>query len=84
MLFIAIEYQPSHSLFTAKLVSNFKAAKFDIFKTEKGPVAKGQTISEANYGVLNSSEKGTKLTVLSIFFAQDSDFPSFFDELRGP
>ena len=41
MLFIAIEYQPSHSLFTAKLVSNFKAAKFDIFKTEKESVAKG-------------------------------------------
>ena len=33
---------------------------------------KGQTISKANYGVLNSPKKRTKLTILSKEDAQDS------------
>ena len=32
---------------------------------------------KAIYGVLNSSKKRTKLTILSIFFTQDSEFRSF-------
>ena len=43
---------------------------------------KGQTISKANYGVLSSSKKQTKLTVLSIFFTQDCEFDGFLVELR--
>ena len=38
---------------------------------------KGQTISKANYGVLKSPKKRMKLTILSIFSSQDSDFCSF-------
>ena len=45
---------------------------------------KGKIISEANYGVLNSSKKRTKLTILSIIFTQDSEFCSFLEELRRP
>ena len=33
---------------------------------------KGQTNSKANYGFLNSPQKGTKLTILSKKEAQDS------------
>ena len=40
--------------------------------------AKGQTISKANYGFLNSSKKRTKLTILSKEDAKDSEFCSFF------
>ena len=36
--------------------------------------SKGWTISKANYGVLNSSKKQTKLTILSKEEAQDSNF----------
>ena len=41
-------------------------------------IAKGQTISKANYGFLNSSKKRTKLTILSKEDAQDSEFCLFF------
>ena len=44
----------------------------------ESPIDKGQTISEANYGFLNSSKKRTKLTMLSVENAQDSEFCSFF------
>ena len=40
--------------------------------------AKGQTISKANYGFLNSSKKRTKLTILNKEDAQDSEFCLFF------
>ena len=43
---------------------------------------KGQTILKANYGVLNSSKNRTKLTILSIFFTQDSKFCSFFGRIE--
>ena len=43
---------------------------------------KGQTISKANYGVLNSSKKRTKLTILSKEDAQDSEFRSFFGRIE--
>ena len=43
---------------------------------------KGQTISKAGYGFLNSSKKRTKLTILSIFFTQDSEFLSFFGRIE--
>ena len=45
---------------------------------------KGQIILKANYAVLNSSKKQTKLTILSIFFIQNSEFLSFLEELRRP
>ena len=40
--------------------------------------AKGEIISKANYGFLNSTKKRTKLTILSKEEAQDSEFRSFF------
>ena len=46
------------------------------------PVCKGQIISKANYAVLNSSKKRTKLTTLSIYFTEDSEFPSFFGRIE--
>ena len=45
-------------------------------------VYKGQKILKAIYGVLNSQKKWTKLTILRIFFTQDSEFCSFLGELR--
>jgi hypothetical protein len=47
-------------------------------------VFKGQTISKANYGVLNSPKKRMKLTILSIEDAQDSEFCSFFERIEEP
>ena len=44
--------------------------------------SKGQTISKANYGVLNSPKKRTKLTILSKEEAQDSEFRSFFGRIE--
>ena len=44
---------------------------------EKVIAGKGQTISKANYGFLNSSKKRTKLTILSKEDVQDS----FLEEL---
>ena len=44
--------------------------------------AKGQYISKAIYGLLNSSRRRTKLTILSIFFTQDSEFRSFFGRIE--
>ena len=43
---------------------------------------KGQTIWKANYGFLNSSKKGKKLTILSREDAQDSEFCSFFGRIE--
>ena len=34
------------------------------------------------YGVLNTSKKRTKLTILRIFFTQDSEFRSFFGRIE--
>ena len=48
------------------------------------PKIKGQNISKANYGFLNSPKKGTKLTILSKEDPQDSEFRSFFGELKTP
>ena len=48
------------------------------------PKIKGQKISKANYGFLNSPKKGTKLTILSKEDPQDSELRSFFGELRTP
>ena len=39
---------------------------------------KGQIISKANYGFLNSPKKQTKLTIPSKEHPQDSEFRSFF------
>ena len=44
--------------------------------------AKGQTISKANYGVLISSKKRTKLIILTREDAQDSEFRSFFGRIE--
>ena len=44
--------------------------------------SKGQTISKANYGVLNSSKKRTKLTIMSTEDAQDSELRSFFGRIK--
>ena len=44
--------------------------------------AKGQTISKVNYGILNSSTKQSKLTILSKEEAQDSEFRSFFGRIE--
>ena len=44
--------------------------------------AKGQTVSKENYGVLNSSKKRMKITILNIFFIQDSEFRSFFGRIE--
>ena len=41
-------------------------------------IGKGKLISKALYGLLNSSKKRTKLTILSFFFTQDSEFRLFF------
>ena len=43
---------------------------------------KGKKISKENYGFLNSPKKRTKLTILSKEDTQDSEFHSFFGELR--
>ena len=43
--------------------------------------AKGQKISKANYGFLDSPKKRTKLTILSKEDPQDSEFCPFFWEL---
>jgi hypothetical protein len=37
---------------------------------------KGETISKANYDLINSSKKRTKFTILSKEDAQDSEFRS--------
>ena len=42
---------------------------------KKIAVCKGQLILKANYGVLNSSKKQTKVIILSKEDAQDSEFP---------
>ena len=41
-------------------------------------MSKGQTISKANHGFINSPKKQTKHTILSKEDAQDSEFCSFF------
>ena len=43
---------------------------------------KGQIISKANYGFLNSSKKPTKLTIMSREDAQDSEFHSFLGRIE--
>ena len=43
---------------------------------------KGQKISKANYGFLNSPKKRTKLTILSKEDPQDSEFCSFFGRIQ--
>ena len=43
---------------------------------------KGQKISKAIYGLLNSSKKRTKLTILIKEDAQDSEFRSFFGRIE--
>ena len=43
---------------------------------------KGQQISKANWGVLDSSKKRTKLTILSTFSTQDSELHSFFGRIE--
>ena len=43
---------------------------------------KGQTISKLNYGVLNSSTKRKKLTILSGEDVQDSKFRSSFGRIE--
>ena len=43
---------------------------------------KGQTISKANYGFLNSSKETTKLTILIKKDAQDSEFCLFFGRIE--
>ena len=48
------------------------------------PKIKGQNISKANYGFLNSPKKGTKLTILSKEDPQDSEFRSFFGRIENP
>ena len=45
-------------------------------------LAKGRTISKANYGALNSPKKRTKLTILSKENSQDSEFGSFFGRIE--
>ena len=45
---------------------------------------KGQTISKANYGFLNSPKKQTHLAILSKEHAQDSEFRSFFRRIEEP
>ena len=45
-------------------------------------IAKGLTILKANYGFLNSSKKGTRLTILSNEDAQDSEFHSYFGRIE--
>ena len=45
-------------------------------------LSKGQKISKANHGVLNSPKKRTKLTILSREDAQDSEFRSFFGRIE--
>ena len=47
------------------------------------PGFKGQTISKANYGFLNSPKKRMKLTILSKKHHQGSEFRSFFWETLG-
>ena len=42
------------------------------------PVNKCQLISKVIYGALNSSKKGIKLIILSVFSTQDSELCSFF------
>jgi hypothetical protein len=43
---------------------------------------KGQTVSKANYGFLNSSKKQTKLPILSREDAQDSEFYSLLGRIE--
>ena len=45
-------------------------------------LAKGRTISKANYGAINSPKKRTKLTILTREDAQDSKFRSFFGRIE--
>ena len=45
-------------------------------------VAKGHKISKAIYGLLDSPNKRTQLTILIIFFTQDSEFHSFFGRIK--
>ena len=52
------------------------------FPVEGGSQTKGQKISKANYGFLNSPKKQTKLTILSKEDAQDSEFRSFFGRIE--
>ena len=44
---------------------------------------KGQWISKAIYGLLNSSKKQTKLTILNIFSTQNSEFRSFYGRIEN-
>ena len=43
---------------------------------------KGQTISKANYGFLNSVKKRAQLTILSEEEAQDSEIRLFFGRIE--
>jgi hypothetical protein len=56
----------------AKLIMEFqvRGAKLKVYKSRK------------EYGVLDSSKKRTKLTILSTEGAQDSEFRSFFGRIQ--
>ena len=51
--------------------------------SEYGPL-KGQTISKANYGILNSSKKRTRLTIMSKEDTQAVSYVCFLEEFRRP
>ena len=55
---------------------------FLLYEAESEIFAKGQYILRAIFGLLNSPKKRWKLTFLSLFSTQDSEFRLFFGRVE--
>ena len=71
---------PGRGIFFPKFIWLFliKNIVFKTFLYVKVSKSRKQFI----YGLLNSHKKRTKLTILSIFFTQDSELRSFFGRIK--